>query len=90
MVIPLALPGVATTGILTFVSSWNSYMLPLFMLNSSDKYTLPLGVQMFSAEHAVDTARVLAFTSMAMLPAIICFTIFQKYIVNGLTGAVKG
>ncbi|NMM97314.1 carbohydrate ABC transporter permease [Bifidobacterium olomucense] len=90
MVIPLSMPGVATTGILTFVGSWNAYMLPLFVLSSDSKYTLPLGVQMFSSEHSVDTARVLAFTSLAMLPALICFTIFQKKIVGGLTGAVKG
>ncbi|NEG69532.1 carbohydrate ABC transporter permease [Bifidobacterium choloepi] len=90
MVIPLAMPGVATVGILTFVSSWNSYMLPLFVLSSENNYTLPLGVQMFSSQHSVDTAKVLAFTSLAMLPALICFTIFQKRIVGGLTGAVKG
>lgn len=90
MVIPLSMPGVATTGILTLVGSWNAYLLPLFVLSSEEKYTLPLGVQMFSSEHSVDTARVLAFTSLAMLPALICFTIFQKRIVGGLTGAVKG
>ena len=90
MVIPLSMPGVATTGILTFVGSWNGYMLPLFVLSDESKYTLPLGVQMFSSQHSVDTARVLAFTSLAMLPALICFTIFQKKIVGGLTGAVKG
>lgn len=87
MVIPLAMPGVATVGILQFVGSWNGYMLPLFVLSSSDNYTLPLGVSMFSSEHSVDTAAVLAFTSLAMLPALICFTIFQKKIVGGLTGA---
>lgn len=90
MVIPLSMPGVATVGILQFVGSWNGYMLPLFVLSSSDNYTLPLGVSMFSSEHSVDTAAVLAFTSLAMLPALICFTIFQKKIVGGLTGAVKG
>lgn len=90
MVIPLAMPGVATVGILQFVGSWNGYMLPLFVLSSPDNYTLPLGVSMFSSEHSVDTAAVLAFTSLAMLPALICFTIFQKKIVGGLTGAVKG
>ena len=90
MVIPLAMPGVATVGILQFVGSWNGYMLPLFVLSSSDNYTLPLGVSMFSSEHSVDTAAVLAFTSLAMLPALSCFTIFQKKIVGGLTGAVKG
>ena len=84
------MPGVATTGILTFVNSWNNYMLPLYMINSESKYTVPLGVQMFSSQYAVDTAKVLAFTSMSMIPALICFSIFQKQIVGGLTGAVKG
>ena len=90
MVLPLSGPGVATVAILTFVSSWNAYMLPLFLLNDSSKYTLPLGVQMFSPQHSVDTAQVLAFTSLSMIPALICFTIFQKKIVGGLAGAVKG
>lgn len=90
MVLPLSGPGVATVAILTFVSSWNAYMLPLFLLNDSSKYTLPLGVQMFSSQHSVDTAQVLAFTSLSMISALICFTIFQKKIVGGLAGAVKG
>ena len=45
---------------------------------------------MFSTQHSVDTAMVLAFTSLSMIPALICFSIFQKQIVGGLTGAVKG
>lgn len=90
MVLPLSGPGVATVGILSFVASWNAYMLPLFLLNDSTKYTLPLGVQMFSSQHSVDTAQVLAFTSLSMIPALICFTIFQRKIVGGLAGAVKG
>ncbi|HOC13759.1 MAG TPA: carbohydrate ABC transporter permease [Propionicimonas sp.] len=90
MVLPLSLPGVITTGILTFVNAWNSYMLPLFILNDSKMYTLPLGVQAFSSEHSVDTAAVLAFTSLSMLPALLFFSVFERRIVGGLTGAVKG
>ena len=90
MVLPLSRAGVATVAILTFVGSWNGYMLPLYMLNDPEKYTLPLGVQMFSTQHSVDTAMVLAFTSLSMIPALICFSIFQKQIVGGLTGAAKG
>lgn len=90
MIVPLSWPGVATVGILQFIASWNNYMLPLYLLNDSTRYTLPLGVQMFSSQHSVDTAQVLAFTSLSMLPALIFFTIFQRRIVGGLTGAVKG
>ncbi|WP_037568831.1 carbohydrate ABC transporter permease [Phaeacidiphilus oryzae] len=90
MGVPLSLPGVATVGILSFIGSWNNYVLPLYMLNSQANYTLPLGVQAFSSQYSSDTAKVLAFTSLAMLPALLFFSIFQKRIVGGLTGAVKG
>jgi raffinose/stachyose/melibiose transport system permease protein len=90
MVVQLSLPGVVTVGILAFIASWNSYLLPLFILNNESSYTLPLGVQSFASQYSVDTARVLAFTSLSMIPAVVFFLIFQKRIVGGLTGAVKG
>lgn len=90
MMIPLSLPGVLTTGILAFVASWNAYLLPLFILNDISQFTLPLGVQQFSSQYSVDTAMVLAFTSLSMIPALLFFTIFERRIVGGLTGAVKG
>jgi raffinose/stachyose/melibiose transport system permease protein len=90
MVVPLSLPGVITVGILAFIGSWNNFILPLYVLNSQSNYTLPLGVQEFSTQYSVDTARVLAFTSLAMLPALLFFAVFQRRIVGGLSGAVKG
>ena len=90
MVVPLSVPGVVTVGILAFIASWNSYMLPLFILNDESTYTLPLGVQAFASQFSVDTARVLAFTSLSMIPALVFFSLFERRIVGGLTGAVKG
>jgi raffinose/stachyose/melibiose transport system permease protein len=90
IVIPLSMPGVITVGILAFIASWNSYLLPLFILNNEASYTLPLGVQAFASQYSVDTARVLAFTSLSMIPALVFFSLFERRIVGGLTGAVKG
>lgn len=90
MVIPLSKPAVITVGILAFIVSWNSYLLPLFLLSDTAKYTLPLGVQYFASQYSVDTAKVLAFTSLSMLPALVFFSLFERRIVGGLTGAVKG
>ncbi|MCW4458713.1 carbohydrate ABC transporter permease [Microbacterium sp. MPKO10] len=90
MVVPLATPGVITTGILAFIGSWNGYILPLFILNDASTFTLPLGVQAFASQYAVDTAKVLAFTSLSMIPALVFFSLFERRIVGGLTGAVKG
>ncbi|HWM34369.1 MAG TPA: carbohydrate ABC transporter permease [Pseudolysinimonas sp.] len=90
IVLPLSGPGLVTVGVLSFVKSWNAYLLPLLILGSPKTATLPLGVQYFSTAYSQDTAAVLAFTSLAMLPALIFFTIAQRRIVGGLTGAVKG
>ena len=90
MVIPLSVPGVITVGILAFIGSWNNYLLPLFILNDQDTFTLPLGVQAFASQYSVDTAKVLAFTSLSMIPALVFFSLFERRIVGGLTGAVKG
>ncbi|WP_166851227.1 carbohydrate ABC transporter permease [Isoptericola sp. BMS4] len=90
MVVPLSMPGVITVGILAFINAWNNYMLPLFILSDPGTFTLPLGVANFASQYSVDTARVLAFTSLSMVPALIFFSLFEKRIVGGLTGAIKG
>jgi raffinose/stachyose/melibiose transport system permease protein len=90
IVLPLSGPGLVTVGVLSFVGSWNAYLLPLLLLYDPAKQTLPLGVRFFATDHSQDTAMVLAFTTLAMLPAIIFFTIAQRRIVGGLAGAVKG
>ena len=91
MVLPLSMPGVVTVGILAFIGSWNSYMLPLYVLNDPGASTLPLTVQQLAqGQYSTDTALVLAATSLAMLPALGFFSLFERRIVGGLSGAVKG
>ena len=87
--LPLSMPGLVTVGVLAFVASWNAYLLPLLLLQGEMR-TLPLGVADYSTEHSADTAGVLAFTTLAMIPALILFLAMQRRIVNGLQGAVKG
>lgn len=89
MILPLSAPGLVTVGVLAFVSSWNAYLLPLLLMQGEMR-TLPLGVADYSSEHSADTAGVFAFTSLAMIPAMIFFLAMQRKIVGGLSGAVKG
>ncbi|NTV39284.1 MAG: carbohydrate ABC transporter permease [Demequinaceae bacterium] len=86
----LTTPALVTVGVLAFVGSWNAYLLPLLVVSGSDWVTLPLGVARFQSDHSQDTALILAFLSLAMLPAIAFFTALQGRIVSGLSGAVKG
>ncbi|ACZ31770.1 binding-protein-dependent transport systems inner membrane component [Xylanimonas cellulosilytica DSM 15894] len=94
ILLPLARPGMVTVGVLAFVGSWNAYMLPLFVLGvggaGAENHTLPLGVQMFTTQFSASMTSIMAFTTLASIPALIFFLAMQKYIVNGLSGAVKG
>jgi raffinose/stachyose/melibiose transport system permease protein len=90
ILLPLSGPAMVTVGVLAFVASWNGYLLPLLVLSDPAAYTLPLGVQAFSTQYSQDTAVILAFTSLAMLPALAFFTLAERRIVGGLQGAVKG
>ncbi len=91
VLIPLSRPALAAVAVLALVGSWNAFLLPLLILASSDWWTLPLGVMNFSTEYTSDTARVLAFTTLAMIPALIFYAIAERQLVGGLTsGAVKG
>jgi raffinose/stachyose/melibiose transport system permease protein len=89
--LPLSRPVLATVSVLVIVTSWNAFLLPLVVLNDPDMWTLPLGVTNFSTQYSSDTARVLAFTSLSMVPALVFYVIAERQIVSGLaSGALKG
>jgi raffinose/stachyose/melibiose transport system permease protein len=89
--LPLSRPIIATVGTISFVQSWNAYLLPLVLLNSDDLYPWPLGIMAYQGEYSSDWNLILAFITLTILPTIIIFLLAQKHIVAGLTaGAVKG
>lgn len=91
MVLPLARPGMVTVGVLAFLGSWNAYLLPLVVLQGSNApKTLPLGVTEFQGQNAANFAGIMAYTFLAMIPALVFFLMMEKRIVDGLSGAVKG
>lgn len=89
--LPLSRPILATVGTIAFVHSWNSYLVPLVMLNSDALYPWPLGIMIYQGEFSSEWHLILAFITLTILPTIILFIFAQKHIVAGLTaGAVKG
>ncbi|RYE09014.1 MAG: carbohydrate ABC transporter permease [Hyphomicrobiales bacterium] len=89
--LPLARPIIATVGIISFVQSWNSYLLPLIFLNTESKYPWPLGMMVYRGEFGTEWHLVLAFITLTILPTVIVFFLAQKHVVAGLTaGALKG
>ena len=89
--LPLSRPALATVSILALVTSWNAFLLPLLVLGGTDQWTLPLGVMNFTQQYSQDVAGVLAFTTCAMVPALLFYVVAERQLIGGLTsGAVKG
>jgi raffinose/stachyose/melibiose transport system permease protein len=91
VMLPLSRPVLSTIAVLTIVGSWNAFLLPLLVLIQPPEWTLPLGINNISAQYVTDTAAILAYTTLAMIPALVFYFIAQRQIVSGLTaGGVKG
>lgn len=89
--LPLIKPGIGALAIFTFINSWNDYFMQLIMLTSTRNLTISLGIAKLQAENAMDFGLIMAGASLAAVPIIIIFLIFQKYFIKGITmGAVKG
>lgn len=90
ILLPLCRPALATVSIYAFIQSWNAFLLPMLVLNDQDTWTLPLGVADYASEYTEDTAPILAFTALSMLPVLALFVLAERRIVEGLKGALKG
>jgi raffinose/stachyose/melibiose transport system permease protein len=91
VLLPLSRPVLATITVLTVVTSWNAFLLPLVVLTDSAGWTLPIGVTNYSTQYTTDTARVLAYTTLAMIPALLFYAVAERQIVRGLVAkGIKG
>ena len=90
--LPLALPAVATLGIFTFITSWNSFMWPLIVTNSDYMRTLPVGLAIFkgSFRETTEWGQLMACAVISVIPVIGVFLLGQKYFIKGIMmGGVK-
>ena len=91
IVFPMIKPGIGALAIFTFITAWNDYFLQLIMLNSMNKLTISLGIAKMQAEASTDFGLIMAGATLASVPIIAIFLLFQKYFTRGITmGAVKG
>ena len=92
IVVPISTPAIATVALVNIVFEWNEYLWPLVIVSDPDMMTLPVGLTLlFNSENGADAYGVLmAGTVMVIVPVLVVFAAFQRYIVSGLTqGAVK-
>jgi sn-glycerol 3-phosphate transport system permease protein len=92
IVVPISMPAIATVALVNIVFEWNEYLWPLVIVTDPDMMTLPVGLTLlFNSESGADSYGILmAGTVMVLVPVLVIFAAFQRYIVSGLTqGAVK-
>lgn len=82
--LPLAKPALAALGILTFQSGWNLFLWPLIVLNDPEKWTVQIGLQAFSFNHATQYGPMMAASVVASIPVLCVFIFAQKYFIQGI------
>ncbi|GGA33641.1 carbohydrate ABC transporter permease [Paenibacillus physcomitrellae] len=91
IIMPLAVPAMATISILGFLRFWNDFAFALVFINDQSLKTLPLSLSIFSDGYGTDYSLTMAAMSIAVIPTVIVYLIFQEQIMKGMVaGAVKG
>ncbi len=85
IVIPMSKPIFAVQAVLTFIAGWNSFLWPLIIANDEEKYTLAVGLALLNKQLSVNPPLQMAGASLMVVPILVVFAIFQKYIVQGFT-----
>jgi multiple sugar transport system permease protein len=91
IVVPLAMPGVATLVIFTFMDLWNSFLWPRIVTSSEAMFTLPVGLAQLQLKNTSNWTQIMAGATLTALPMILVFLLMQRRFIEGMTaGAVKG
>jgi multiple sugar transport system permease protein len=91
IVAPLAMPGIATLVIFTFMDLWNSFLWPRIVTNSEAMFTLPVGLAQLQLKNTSNWTQIMAGATLTALPMILVFLLMQRRFIEGMTaGAVKG
>ena len=89
--LPIAMPGVVTVVIYTFIAAWNEFMFALTFISTTEKRPLTLGLYNFVGRWTVQWHYLMAAALLALIPVIILFMLIERQLVSGLAGgAVKG
>lgn len=91
IMLPLSVPALSTVAILAFLRYWNEFVFALVFINDSSLKTLPLSLAIFSDGFSTDYALTMAAMTIAVLPTIVMYLMFQEQIMKGMVaGSVKG
>jgi multiple sugar transport system permease protein len=86
IIIPMSLPGVVTTGLISFIAAWNEFMFALAFTSDLNRQTVPVGIANFTDLHYVPWGDIAAASVVVTVPLVLLVLVFQQQIISGLTG----
>jgi multiple sugar transport system permease protein len=90
VLVPIAVPGIVSVGIYTFMIAWNEYLFALTLTRTEDMRTVPIGIQLLMGQHSYEWSEMMAMSILGCIPVLLLFLFFQRYFIGGMTaGAVK-
>lgn len=91
IMLPLVKPYLSALGIFTFLGMWNSFFYPLIFLNTPEKFTVPMMLNLYRGMYSTDWTLMMVSASIALIPVLIVYIIGQRYIIEGVTlSGIKG
>ena len=91
IVLPQLGPPLATLGILTFMQNWNAYLWPMVVITKIERRTLPIILTWYNSQHSTQPNLTMAATVMIVIPILIVYLCFQRWVVRGFTmSGLKG
>ncbi|CAH1217105.1 Diacetylchitobiose uptake system permease protein DasC [Paenibacillus auburnensis] len=90
IIMPIVLPGIVATSAFAFIGVWNEFLVAFSFITTPDRFTIPIGLKFMIGEFSVQYASLAAGSIIGLVPPVLLFMFIQRYLVEGLGGAVKG
>lgn len=90
LILPLSKPALATVTVFSFVANWDNFEGPLIYLNSTEHYTVSIGLRMFQDTFGTNINQLMAATTVHLVPTLILFLLAQRYFVKGIATSGLG
>jgi multiple sugar transport system permease protein len=91
VILPLSKPALATLALISFLTNWNDFLWPIYVLFSPNSFTLPPGLSILQGAYTIDYPVIMAGAVLASIPVVILFVVSQRYIIEGVSrSGLKG
>ena len=91
IVLPVSRPAIVTLGVISFLTSWNDFVFPIYVPFSAGRLTLPVGLSKLQGAYTIDYPVIMAGAAMASVPVLLLYIFVQRYVIEGVASSgIKG